>query len=305
MQPRRRSPTGSALLQRAARSQTPGQSKHSNRKNTHDHFPTVQSLLSQLDYVPFLALWCHLCFGLLQEKPVVTANLNSRLVCVCGSYSSRSGQQMDGCKGQIRRSLSRTRQWRWRSARLISFLWSPPSATLMKVRNPGDPAVHSQTQPFKGGAFFLLRVKSVPLQPRGEQARDFHSKLRGKCRVPEGSGLLVCMSVLMDVRELGFIECAAWPASSRWSTAEPLVTLVGPADLWLGRMATVCRGSATLAEQWGQCVCGMNTILPCCHFMTGHSFTAKSRQTESSLMVIYWPQYPCEVHLCELWASCF
>lgn len=36
------------------------------------------------------------------------------------------------------------------------------AVTLMKVRNPGEPLVPSQTQPFRGGASFLLRVQSAP-----------------------------------------------------------------------------------------------------------------------------------------------
>lgn len=145
------------------------------------------------------------------------------------------------------------------------------------------------------------RIKSAPLRARGYQVSNLHIKLKEKSRDPN---VFVCMSLLMEFFEPHFIECAAWPGSSLWSIAVPLVTLVGPADLWLGRMGAVCCGSASLAEKWGQCVCGMNKILPCCYFMTGHGFTAK---TESGLMVIYCPltPCPCEVHLCELCASCF
>lgn len=41
-----------------------------------------------------------------------------------------------------------------------------------------------------------------------------------------------------------------------------LVTLVRPADLWLGRTGTLRCRSAGLAGERGESVCGMNEISP-------------------------------------------
>lgn len=46
------------------------------------------------------------------------------------------------------------------------------------------------------------------------------------------------------------------------------VMCCGSGDLWISGMGTVCGGSASMAEEWGETVGGMNTTFSFCYFLT-------------------------------------